>query len=786
VRSSIALVAALSLAIAAQAQEADLTLPKGAPAYTPVAPVHVYTPDFDVSSPEADPGNWGGPDNLPQQVSMDVDTSGVTALDFVAAILDRDPDDNLYVKVQGQSFNGKFSHIGFYHGAGSSGWPGMTGGVAFLALAAGDQFTSARMTVTHDGAGNVTLRLTNVVGGNNNQVYVRGGWTPREAASAGLGGFTGNYRMDNWGVAFTGDAVCDNFNRANGGLGGDWVTTDGTATINGNRATGSGTSRSYFIGACGVVQRVEADVSVVGTNSGYGAVVFNWDGVDNAFVKVQQQDGAGTFGHVGFYHGKNEGAWPGQTGGGGFFAIPATMRFQTAHMTATIDNSGAVRLVLTNLDGGANEFLEYQRGGWSILGGNGIGIGGWTGDNIMDNVAINGSTICDNFNRPNGPLGPNWTADGPGGIVSNAARLGRPPGGFPLDQTRALFTGVCGGCNDTTPPTVEIDAPASFACDCSPIQITGTAIDGDGTYVGDRLEYRRSDVAAWTTAAVSAVPRVGVLYNWAVPGALTEGWYFLRVVGENDCGLSASDTTVVRISRVFDSAVLRSPSNGNILGGRVCFDGTADDNACFRNYTLMYRPAGVGAYAPVDPGTPVYGSAVQNDPLGTWITSSGPTAVPDGDYDVRLRGTDDCGNIADEVRTITVDNTSPISVINSPVDCDYVDGVVQITGTANDANLSGWTLQYSGGGSGGWVTINTGNAPVINGVLGNWNTNALPICAYTLRLVVSDRSVVNCGPSTHQREDHVSVNVGFLCDINQDGAVDAFDIEPFINCLLSP
>ncbi len=123
-----------------------------------------------------------------------------------------------------------------------------------------------------------------------------------------------------------------------------------------------------------------------------------------------------------------------------------------------------------------------------------------------------------------------------------------------------------------------------------------------------------------------------------------------------------------------------------------------------------------------------------------------------------------------------------MSIITSPLDCDYVNGVVQIIGTANDANLRSWSVQYNGGGSGGWVTIASGNTPVINGVLANWDTNHVPICAYALRLVVTDEAIVSCG-SRRQRTAHVSVNVGELCDINGDGAVNAFDIEPFLNCL---
>jgi hypothetical protein len=768
---------------AEQKEEVDLSLPSGHPQYTPVAPLPVYATGVDLSAGGLDAVEEGGSDNLTQQVSIDITTGGSTSSDFVAILLDRDGQDNLYIKVQQQDASGKFSHVGFYHGAHAGGWSGMTGGPAFFALAAADKFTSARMSVTHDGAGNVTLRLTNVVGGTDNQVYTRGGWTPRSAASAGMAGWNGIYPIDNWGVAFPGDAVCDNFNRPNGPLGSDWVTLSGTATISGDAARCSGIGETYFVGPCGVVHRVEADVSVVGDNSGYCAMVLNWDGTDNVFVKVQQQinDDLAVFDTVGFYHGKNQGAWPFMTGGIPFFFLPDAERFGSAHMRVTIDNIGNVRLVLTNLDGG-NDFREYQRGGWSILGGNGIGFGGWTGYNIVDNIAINGETICDNFNRPNGPLGANWVTDGPAAIVSNAARAGQPPGGYPDDQARCIFTGICGACTDNTPPIVEISSPASFACACNVITVTGSVSDPDGEYIDDVLEYRRYDSDTWLTAATGVGPRSGVLYTWNA-AALTDGWYFFRVVGRNACGLSDSDTTIVMMARSFDTVEMRSPVSGSILGGSVCVDGSAWDNQCFQYYTVMYKPYVGGSYNPVDPAHPTYTSAVINDPLATWNTASGPTAVPDGMYLIRLQGVDVCGNAREVVRRVTIDNTAPVATLTAPLNCRYYTGIVPVVGTASDANFGAWTLQYTGGDQHGWVTIASGNSPVVGGVLVNWNTAGLRWCAYTLRLVVTDQATVNCGPWVHETHYYQSLNVGKPCDINGDGAANAFDIDPFVECL---
>ncbi len=727
----------IGLGLTVSAQDVDLT----DPTIEDVAPILNDIPEEDWTGSSGFNRSRQGGSVLAfaQTVQANVTANG-TALQFAALTLDDDGADNIFIKVQQQDSSGTFSHIGFYHGNGAGGWPNMTGGVAFGPLNA--NFRTAKMTVTHNGSGTVTVVLSEIDGGNGSQVYVRGGWVNRNGLGMGYGGFAGIASIDNWGNAS--GQVCDNFERPNGGLGSNWVTVNGTTSIVDRTARGTSTGRARYTGACsGESFTVEADVRANGSNLQYAAMLLDGDNNNNLFVKVQQQGGNGQFTHVGFYQGNNDvNGWGGMTGGVPFQLLNEP--FTSAHMAVIHNGFGDVTIVFSNIDGGRGRQI-YSRGGWAPLDGERYGFGGFAGLTIIDNWGS--SFVCDDFNRANGPLGRNWlTTDGTASIVSNAARGD--------NLSRSWFVGNCGGCNDDTPPLVSMTAPAPEACVCAVVAITGSVSDPEG-YGGDVLEYRRTDQNTWTQAGSNNNARSGTLYNWNTAG-LPTGLYFVRVVAENACGLSSSAVSIVYLDHdSFTGLEMRGPGEGQILGGTACFDGTAWDR-CFDEYLVEWAPGGGGVFNPVDPGNPTYGTAVINDPLAQWNTGT----VADGNYRVRLTGRDICGNTAQQIKNVVVDNTAPVSVISSPSDCVCLTGQVTVTGTANDANLNAWSLQYTGGDANGWVTIASGNTPVVNGTLGVWNTNGLRPCAYTLRLIVTDKAGVNCSGSTHRTDDHVSLNVG--------------------------
>lgn len=340
---------------------------------------------------------------------------------------------------------------------------------------------------------------------------------------------------------------------------------------------------------------------------------------------------------------------------------------------------------------------------------------------------------------------------------------------------------------DTTPPIAEIQVPTYEACSCGVIQVRGRACDPDGAYDFDKLEYQRVDAAvgaAWTQVGMFSVPQCtpnGLLYSWnTAPAAITDGFYYLRLTVVNECGLTTTDQTVAYVDKSFSllPAHVRSPAAGAIVGGVVCFDGTVWD-FCPGTYTAKYSEAGAGVFSEVDPLNLIYATWVVNDPFASWNTEVGLAAVADGDYDIEVRGTDGCGNTAAVTRTITIDNTAPTALITSPVSCTYRCGVIAVNGTADDANLQSWVLEYTGGDAHGWVLIEEGVGPVVAGLLANWDTAGLALCDYTLRLRVYDEAVIDCGPWNNVSEYTVSLHLGAYADCNRSGTLTAADFTCF-------
>jgi hypothetical protein len=249
-----------------------------------------------------------------------------------------------------------------------------------------------------------------------------------------------------------------------------------------------------------------------------------------------------------------------------------------------------------------------------------------------------------------------------------------------IEKIDDLHFTKCDG--DDTPPQADIEAPVFQSCACGSVSVTGCADDDDGNYGFDRLEYQKvGGPATWTEIGEFTSPLCdGTLYTWStVPAAITDGWYFLRLTVENACGLQSTDFTAVYVDKSFTGISVTSPLDEATVCGLVEITGTVYDY-CLDNYTVDYKPAVGGEYAPVNPDSPVYSSNVINCVIATWDTDA--LALADGDYIIRIVGTDSCGNQQTVLIDVTVDNTSASSSCNTcPMDLDG-------NGTVNGIDLA--------------------------------------------------------------------------------------------------
>jgi len=85
-------------------------------------------------------------------------------------------------------------------------------------------------------------------------------------------------------------------------------------------------------------------------------------------------------------------------------------------------------------------------------------------------------------------------------------------------------------------------------------------------------------------------------------------------------------------------------------------------------------------------------------------------------------------------------------MITAPEPGEPVSGTVEITGTANVPNFGFYKYEITPRGMQNWATISAEREPMVNEVLGSWNTTSLTNGDYFLRLVVTDNVGVSLEP----------------------------------------
>jgi len=176
-------------------------------------------------------------------------------------------------------------------------------------------------------------------------------------------------------------SVLDSFDRADGPIGSEWTVHDGYCNVSSNAAICGSFGRATYNTPPGGGNAAEVDVAAVGTDIQFTGLLLNYGaGVNNLFLKVQQQDYSGMFSHAACYVGNNT------TGFGlGFFGLDSN--FTTAHMKAARVGD-TVTIVFSNIDGGSQPDQTYVCTGAPTPEGPGIGIMGHAGIARLDNFGI--------------------------------------------------------------------------------------------------------------------------------------------------------------------------------------------------------------------------------------------------------------------------------------------------------------------------------------------------------------------------------------------------------------
>jgi membrane peptidoglycan carboxypeptidase len=88
--------------------------------------------------------------------------------------------------------------------------------------------------------------------------------------------------------------------------------------------------------------------------------------------------------------------------------------------------------------------------------------------------------------------------------------------------------------------------------------------------------------------------------------------------------------------------------------------------------------------------------------------------------------------------------------IASPQANNRIEGITPIAGTATSDHFVSYVLQYqSDAKPKNWVLISQGSAPVLNGILGTWDTRGIATGSYTVRLVVNDSAAGLLATTVH-------------------------------------
>ena len=298
---------------------------------------------------------------------------------------------------------------------------------------------------------------------------------------------------------------------------------------------------------------------------------------------------------------------------------------------------------------------------------------------------------------------------------------------------------------DNTPPTVEIINPKSGVTVNGKIDIYAriTDVHPDSytfkyTQKGTPEQQIRVGMFAEGLGTHGTASEEPVKFTWDSSSVYGETTIILE--GED----AAGNVGVARLQLYLDNNTalpitsITKPVDGQVLREDVAIIGTVNDST-LQEFTLAYAlEANKADFIRIKGGE----FPIRNDVLATWHTAG----LPDGNYILRLAAKDDNGYSNETAITVTVDNTPPIVLIDSPADGEIMKSSrhTEIHGTAMDDNFISYTIEYVLAGAPiatetQWILIDEKKEEMLGGVLGDWNTSSFE-GEYWLRVTARDEA----------------------------------------------
>jgi hypothetical protein len=189
----------------------------------------------------------------------------------------------------------------------------------------------------------------------------------------------------------------DDFNRADGPIGGSWSVVTGTWAVSGNKGAHTSSSPNEIAAhttATGAYDQytVTLDVFCQNLGSQFSGVLIGYGGTDTIQVKIQDQvTTTNGFSNIGIYHRTSATGWAAWTGvGTGFGTLTAP--FDSGRMTVTFPNPDLIQVEIdTNFDGIADQV--YTKDGVLSIApnlGTGYGLIAWGTTALFDNWTVGG------------------------------------------------------------------------------------------------------------------------------------------------------------------------------------------------------------------------------------------------------------------------------------------------------------------------------------------------------------------------------------------------------------